>query len=119
MLAGNGAARGKHSDSRQLLSSRAVGHGKEQQSEKQQTNYGPVHRLIITALGFSPVVTEWSIKFPILWEDCSTREEDREKCLASGGWLYHQAHSGELYAVIEKMLGDTPKPEPAEVSISV
>jgi hypothetical protein len=36
--------------------------------------------------------------------------------LPSGGWLYHQAHSGELYAVIEKMLGDAPKSEPAEVS---
>jgi signal transduction histidine kinase/DNA-binding response OmpR family regulator len=43
---------------------------------------------------------------------------DRERCIASGmdGYVSKPIRTSELFATIEKMLGDKPKPESAEVA---
>jgi two-component system sensor histidine kinase/response regulator len=43
---------------------------------------------------------------------------DRERCIASGmdGYVSKPIRTSELFATIEKVLGDKPKPESAEVA---
>ena len=55
---------------------------------------------------------------PIVAITAHALEGDHEKCLASGmdGFTTKPIRPSELFAVIERMLGDPPKSETAEVS---
>jgi two-component system, sensor histidine kinase and response regulator len=55
---------------------------------------------------------------PIVAITAHALEGDQEKCLASGmdGFTTKPIRTSELFAVIERMLGDTPKSESAEVA---